>query len=78
MPERDHLEERVARLEETLFFQERLLRDLSDALTAQQRQLDNVEHELTQTRARLEDLQHALDNGGGVDTGPPPHYEPRE
>ncbi len=39
------MEERIARLEETVFFQERLLQDLNAALTGQQRQLDAMERE---------------------------------
>lgn len=67
-------EQRIARLEETLFFQERLLQDLNEALTAQQLQLDQVQQDLSRAQTRIQELHQALDSGSGVDAGPPPHY----
>lgn len=68
------LEERVARLEETLYFQERLVNDLSTALAAQQRQIDVVERAMEEVRAHVEELRLLLEEGGGVNA-PPPHYQ---
>ena len=69
-------EKRLARLEETIFFQERLLQELNDALTAQQLQLDQLQQDLVRAQSRIQELHHSLDSGGGVDAGPPPHYAP--
>lgn len=68
------LERRIARLEEGLFFQERLLEDLNAALAGQQRQLDAMERTLAETRALAEDLRLLLEAGGGTGNAPPPHY----
>ena len=43
------LEGRIARLEETAFFQEERLKELDSALTAQQAQLDAMERQLADT-----------------------------
>ncbi len=70
-------EKRMARLEETVFFQERLLQELNDALTAQQLQLDQLQQDLVRAQNRIQELHQSLDSGGGVDAGPPPHYAPQ-
>ena len=70
----DVLERRIARLEESLFFQERLLEDLNAALAGQQRQLDHTERALDETRALVGDLRLLLETGGGTVNAPPPHY----
>lgn len=68
------LEERLTRLEETVYFQEQTLRELNDALARQQVQLDEAERLLTATRERLRSLTILMADHGGEDTGPPPHY----
>lgn len=67
-------EDRLARLEETVYFQEQALRELNDALVRQQAQLDETERQLEITRQRLRSLSRLLEDDGGEDTGPPPHY----
>jgi Uncharacterized protein conserved in bacteria len=67
-------EERLARLEETLFFQERLVQDLNAALTAQQRQIDALERAMEILGERMEDLLQAVESGAGPVNTPPPHY----
>lgn len=67
-------EERIARLEEGLFFQERLLADLNAALTGQQRQIDALERLAEEMREGLEELRLALETGAGPVNVPPPHY----
>lgn len=67
-------EERIARLEEGLFFQERLLADLNAALTGQQRQIDALERLVEEMREGLEELRLALETGPGPVNVPPPHY----
>lgn len=67
------LEERIDRLEESLFFQERLVEDLNTALSAQQRQLDAMERALEETRGLVEEIRLLMDAGGGANV-PPPHY----
>ena len=47
------LEDRLTRLEETVYFQEQALRELNDALVRQQAQLDEAERLLEATRERL-------------------------
>ena len=66
------LEDRIDRLEESVFFQERLLADLNTALAAQQRQLDTLEDGLRIMRQNLEALRDQV--GEGPANVPPPHY----
>ncbi len=67
------MEQRVARLEESVFFQERLIADLNAALTAQQRQLDELGREAEWLRPRLKAALEALGSEGPANV-PPPHY----
>lgn len=67
-------DERIIRLEETVYFQEQTIMSLNDALTNQQRQLDATEHRVEALEERLKMLTLLLTNDGGEDTGPPPHY----
>lgn len=68
------MEERVSRLEESLFFQERLLDELNAALTGQQRQLDAMERVVAELRGQVEEMRLLLESGGGPANVPPPHY----
>lgn len=70
-------EERLARLEETVFFQERLLQELNTALTAQQRQMDAMERALETLGEELAELRTVVETGGGPVNAPPPHYHER-
>lgn len=70
----DALERRIARLEESLFFQDRLLSGLNDALTGQQHQLDSMEESLKELRERMEEMRLLLERGTGPANTPPPHY----
>lgn len=67
------MESRLARLEEGVFFQDRLLGDLNAALASQQRQLDTLERAVAETRERMEELRQLLEEGGPANL-PPPHY----
>lgn len=67
-------EERIARLEETLFFQDRLVQELNTALTNQQRQLDLMERALEKLGAQVEELRLLAETGNGPANVPPPHY----
>lgn len=69
-----HMEDRLSRLEETLYFQEQTIVDLNDALTNQQKELDETLKRLATVEERLRTLTLLLSNDGGEDTGPPPHY----
>lgn len=71
---RDAMELRIARLEESLFFQDRLLNGLNEALAGQQRQLDVMERSLEELRERMEEMRLALEPGTGPANAPPPHY----
>ena len=68
-------DERIIRLEELAYFQEKLLSQLNAALTGQQRQLDDLETRL----ARLEENATTLIDSLGQDAPAntlPPHYMP--
>ncbi|MFV0348099.1 MAG: SlyX family protein [Halodesulfovibrio sp.] len=66
-------EERIAQLEETVYFQEQTIRQLNEALTAQQFQMDEMEKMFVAMQTKLRTLVPLLDEGG-MDDGPPPHY----
>ena len=68
------IEKRLAHLEETLYFQDRLLEELHLALARQQKQLDTLETSTTRALQRLEALMDTkADAPVSVET--PPHYE---
>ena len=66
-------EERIAKLEETIYFQEQSITELNDALTKQQFQIDEMEKMLKTIKTRLRAFAPLLHEGGSED-GPPPHY----
>ncbi len=68
------IEDRLTKLEETMYFQEQTIVDLNEALTNQQKELDETINRLTTLEERLRTLTLLLSNDGGEDTGPPPHY----
>lgn len=69
--EHEQLQTRMARLEETLYFQENTIKELNEALTRQQYQLDTLEHKLTRALEKLDDVQSMVDHGGELTV--PPH-----
>ncbi len=71
------LENRLDRLEETIFFQEKTIVELSDALCAQQAFLDALERRLAEAEARVLGLTRILlenSPSGGREPELPPHY----
>ncbi|UZP68903.1 SlyX family protein [Desulfovibrio mangrovi] len=66
-------EERIAHLEETVYFQDQTIRELNEALTAQQFQMDEMEKRLVAMQTKLRSLLPLVEEGG-MDDGPPPHY----
>ena len=68
------LEGRIARLEETAFFQEERLRELDSALTAQQAQLDAMERQLADLGALARSLRDKL--ADAPENALPPHSMP--
>lgn len=68
------LEGRLARLEETAFFQEERLRELDAALTAQQTQLDAMERQLADLGALARSLRDKL--ADAPENALPPHSLP--
>lgn len=67
-------EARLARLEETAFFQEERLRELDAALTAQQAQMDAMERQLAALRALARSLRDKLTDAPEATL--PPHFMP--
>ncbi len=68
------VEERVNRLEETLYFQDDLLRELNDALTKQQKQIDRLENAVEHCAAQIQHLREVLETA--PENTRPPHYLP--
>lgn len=69
--ETGRLQERLTRLEETVYFQESTIQQLNEALTLQQGQLDSLERQLRNALEKLEDVQAMVDQGGEATV--PPH-----
>ncbi len=69
------IQDKVDRLEELAFFQERLLSQLNDALMAQQKQIDRLEARADALESLLANITEAYSQDAPVDT-PPPHYMP--
>ncbi len=67
-------EAKAARLEEQLYFQERLLSQLNDALTGQQRQIDRLEKRVEVLETNLAAVLEAV-REAPVKTLPP-HFMP--
>ena len=69
--------EHLDRLEETAYFLENNLRDLSDALLSQQREITALKQRLETLEQRLNLALQLLDGQGSVPDGGherPPHY----
>lgn len=74
----DKTENRLASLEEKLYFQERTIEELNEALTLQQKQIDVLEHSMTEAIRKLESMVLALEeNGRNPGMEVPPHYQPK-
>lgn len=67
----DAVLERLSRLEETIYFQDKTIKELNEALTQQQFQLEGLEKKLDQAHEGLKDVQQMLDQGG--ESTVPPH-----
>ena len=65
-------QERLNRLEETLYFQDKMLKDLSDVLAKQQMQLDQLEHTLERCVLQIDYLREVL-SARPEDVRPPHH-----
>ncbi len=68
-------QDKIDRLEELSFFQERLLSQLNDALISQQRQIDRLVARADALEAQLANIAAAYSQEAPVDA-PPPHYMP--
>lgn len=69
------MENRLARLEENAFFQEKYVEELNAALTNQQRQIDEMARQMREMQAQLAELRLLLEDARiGTADVPPPHY----
>ena len=68
------MEERLASLEETVFFQERLIEELNEALAEQQHQIIDLLERANALRDEVWGLREQLDAGSPPANTPPPHY----
>ena len=68
------LEEHIARIEETVYFQEKLLSQLNEALTFQQKQIDRLGKNLEELTENMTTLLEAAEDAPAATL--PPHYMP--
>lgn len=68
------VERKTARLEEQVYFQERLLSQLNDALTSQQKQLDALEKRVKELEGILNAILEAVRDA--PENALPPHFMP--
>ena len=69
--------EKIVRLEEQSWFQERLLSQLNEALTLQQKQLDAAERRIAQLEARVRELLLSMPQDAPENALPPHHMPER-
>ncbi|MBQ7618480.1 MAG: SlyX family protein [Desulfovibrio sp.] len=69
------MQERLNRLEENSYFQEKLLGDLNQALLEQQQQIDHLSRVLEKLSQDVEELKILLDEKPQQQL--PPHYLPK-
>lgn len=71
------LEARVARLEESLWFQERHISGLDETALALDKRLALIERRLEQAREMIISVREALEarSAAGPANEPPPHYQ---
>ena len=68
-------QEKIVRLEEQSWFQERLLSQLNEALTLQQKQLDAAEKRIALLETRVRELLLSAPQDA-PENALPPHYMP--
>ena len=68
------MEERLARLEEQIYFQEHTIQELNDVLFAQQRQMDAMQKTLTEMAERERKILELV--AEKPENSLPPHYMP--
>ncbi len=66
--------ERLDRLEENQFFQERLLAELHEALFAQQGEINAISQELRKAKEKIALLEEYLEGMETPQNAKPPHY----
>jgi SlyX protein len=69
----DSLEERIARLEMRIAYQDQTIEDLNQALTAQWKVIEDLRRQLTRLGEELAETAAGAD-GSPQDEPPPPHY----
>ena len=74
----DNTENRLIRLEEKLYFQEKMIDDLNEALTLQQKQLDALQRSMAEAVRKLENMVLSLEeNRQNPRMEIPRHYQPK-
>lgn len=68
------MEDRVERLENLVALQDRTIEKLNDAIFEQQQQITDLHKLVGRLAGRVRDLDDALDQAGGHENTPPPHY----
>lgn len=69
------IEERLARLEEELFFQDKNLHELNETVLRQQKELDRLAGELGEAGRILRAMREMI--GPKPENSVPPHYPPQ-
>ena len=67
------MENRIAKLETHITFQEDTLKQLNDVVASQQKQLDQLQHQVSQLKEQLASLRPSNIANEDQET-PPPHY----
>jgi len=68
------MEERIERLENLVSLQDRTIEKLSDTIYEQEKQIADLQRMLERLAGRLRALDDAVDQMGGHENTPPPHY----
>lgn len=68
------MEDRIERLENLVSLQDRTIEELNQALYEQQKELSDMKKIVERLAGRVRDLNEAMDQAGGHENTPPPHY----
>ena len=68
------MEERIERLEYLVTLQDRTIEELNDTIFEQGKELTDLRKIVERLANRLRDLDDAMDQMGGHENTPPPHY----
>lgn len=72
--EENHMEDRIERLENLVSLQDRTIEKLSDAIYEQEKEISDLRKIVERLANKVRNMGAVLDESGGSEDVPPPHY----